>query len=98
MIIPQRYSYIQRRLVDLTIWGCSFLHCALQALAQDQRAALEQLLWACPGLEHIKVATYDGDTPQELRAGGLYIPPGTQLLTGLQAYARTRPSSLQILI
>ncbi|KAF7972104.1 hypothetical protein HWV62_18928 [Athelia sp. TMB] len=39
-----------------------------QALAQDQRAALEQLLWACPGLQHIKVATYDGDTPQEQRA------------------------------
>ncbi|KAI0670538.1 DEAD/H helicase [Trametes maxima] len=40
-----------------------------KALAQDQRAALEQLLYACPGLEHIKVFTYDGDTPQELRAG-----------------------------
>ncbi|KAH9901228.1 DEAD/H helicase [Cubamyces lactineus] len=40
-----------------------------KALAQDQRAALEQLLYACPGLEHIKVSTYDGDTPQDLRAG-----------------------------
>jgi DEAD/DEAH box helicase domain-containing protein len=60
-----------------------------QALAQDQRAALEQLLLCCPGLEHIKVrlsdvqswfrgcyhlnsvqvATYDGDTPKELRQG-----------------------------
>ncbi|KAI0336366.1 DEAD/H helicase [Cubamyces sp. BRFM 1775] len=40
-----------------------------KALAQDQRAALEQLLFACPGLEHIKVSTYDGDTPQDLRAG-----------------------------
>ncbi|KAI8998791.1 DEAD/H helicase [Trametes punicea] len=40
-----------------------------KALAQDQRGALEQLLYACPGLEHIKVSTYDGDTPQELRAG-----------------------------
>ncbi|ETW85689.1 hypothetical protein HETIRDRAFT_308737, partial [Heterobasidion irregulare TC 32-1] len=38
-----------------------------KALAQDQKAALEQLLCACPGLEHIKVATYDGDTPQEMR-------------------------------
>ncbi|OJA19678.1 hypothetical protein AZE42_06950 [Rhizopogon vesiculosus] len=38
-----------------------------KALAQDQRAALEQLLWACPGLQHVKVATYDGDTPQENR-------------------------------
>ncbi|KAJ7074318.1 DEAD H helicase [Mycena amicta] len=40
-----------------------------KALAQDQRAALEHLLGSCPGLEHLKVATYDGDTPQELRAG-----------------------------
>ncbi|TFY81755.1 hypothetical protein EWM64_g2254 [Hericium alpestre] len=38
-----------------------------QALAQDQRAALEQLLFQCPGLEHVSVATYDGDTPQENR-------------------------------
>jgi DEAD/DEAH box helicase domain-containing protein len=27
----------------------------VQALAQDQRAALEQLLCSCPGLEHVKV-------------------------------------------
>lgn len=40
-----------------------------QALAQDQRAALEQLLCNCAGLEHIQVSTYDGDTPQELRRG-----------------------------
>ncbi|KAF8078143.1 P-loop containing nucleoside triphosphate hydrolase protein, partial [Lyophyllum atratum] len=40
-----------------------------KALAQDQRAAMEKLISNCPGLEHIKVATYDGDTPQELRAG-----------------------------
>ncbi|TFK42769.1 DEAD/H helicase [Crucibulum laeve] len=39
-----------------------------KALAQDQKAALEQLIGACAGLSHIKVATYDGDTPQELRA------------------------------
>ncbi|KDQ60612.1 hypothetical protein JAAARDRAFT_555490 [Jaapia argillacea MUCL 33604] len=39
-----------------------------KALAQDQKAALEQLLCACPSLEHIKVATYDGDTPQDKRA------------------------------
>ncbi|KAJ7590973.1 DEAD/H helicase [Mycena floridula] len=39
-----------------------------KALAQDQRAALEQLLSACPGLEHIQVANYDGDTPKESRA------------------------------
>lgn len=40
-----------------------------KALAQDQRGALEQLLWSCEGLQHIKVATYDGDTPLENRAG-----------------------------
>ncbi|KAF8126549.1 DEAD H helicase [Boletus edulis] len=39
-----------------------------KALAQDQRTALEQLLWSTPGLRFIKVATYDGDTPQERRA------------------------------
>ncbi|KAI0080595.1 DEAD/H helicase [Panus rudis PR-1116 ss-1] len=38
-----------------------------KALAQDQKAALEQLLCSCPGLEHVTVATYDGDTPQEER-------------------------------
>ncbi|KAF5373039.1 hypothetical protein D9758_001725 [Tetrapyrgos nigripes] len=40
-----------------------------KALAQDQRTALENLLVACPGLEHVQVSTYDGDTPQHLRAG-----------------------------
>ncbi|KAH9930993.1 P-loop containing nucleoside triphosphate hydrolase protein [Fomitopsis serialis] len=40
-----------------------------KALAQDQRLALEQLLYSCPGLEHIQVYNYDGDTPQEARAG-----------------------------
>ncbi|KAJ7261398.1 DEAD/H helicase [Mycena haematopus] len=40
-----------------------------KALAQDQRGALERLIASCPGLEHLKTATYDGDTPQELRAG-----------------------------
>ncbi|KAG9125889.1 hypothetical protein FRC07_005747 [Ceratobasidium sp. 392] len=39
-----------------------------KALAQDQKAAIEQLLQQCPGLEDIKVATYDGDTPQDERA------------------------------
>ncbi|KAG6869067.1 hypothetical protein C0993_003387 [Termitomyces sp. T159_Od127] len=39
-----------------------------KALAQDQKAAMEQLLYACPGLQYLKVATYDGDTPQELRS------------------------------
>ncbi|KAH9001463.1 P-loop containing nucleoside triphosphate hydrolase protein [Lactarius akahatsu] len=38
-----------------------------KALAQDQKAALEQLLACCPGLEHIPISTYDGDTPQDAR-------------------------------
>ncbi|KAG8817037.1 hypothetical protein FRC19_011653, partial [Serendipita sp. 401] len=38
-----------------------------KALAQDQRLALDQLVHACPGLEDIKVSTYDGDTPKEKR-------------------------------
>ncbi|KIY43668.1 P-loop containing nucleoside triphosphate hydrolase protein [Fistulina hepatica ATCC 64428] len=38
-----------------------------KALAQDQKIALQALLCACKGLEHIKVATYDGDTSQEDR-------------------------------
>ncbi|KAF8275225.1 DEAD/H helicase [Lactarius quietus] len=38
-----------------------------KALAQDQKAALEQLLAYCPGLEHISISTYDGDTPQDAR-------------------------------
>lgn len=40
-----------------------------QALAQDQKKALEQLLYACPGLEAVRVDTYDGDTPDEQRRG-----------------------------
>ncbi|KAJ3762940.1 DEAD/H helicase [Lentinula raphanica] len=40
-----------------------------KALAQDQRTAMENLLNSCPNLEHIQVSTYDGDTPNEKRAG-----------------------------
>ncbi|KAJ3931034.1 MAG: P-loop containing nucleoside triphosphate hydrolase protein [Lentinula lateritia] len=40
-----------------------------KALAQDQKTALENLLGTCPGLEHIQVSTYDGDTPTEHREG-----------------------------
>lgn len=35
-----------------------------QALAQDQKASLEQLISSCEGLGHLVVATYDGDTSQ----------------------------------
>ncbi|KAI0340501.1 DEAD/H helicase [Trametopsis cervina] len=38
-----------------------------KALAQDQKQALQQLLFSCPGLSHAQVATYDGDTPQDER-------------------------------
>ncbi|TFK25045.1 DEAD/H helicase [Coprinopsis marcescibilis] len=38
-----------------------------KALAQDQKASLEQLIFSCSSLSHLKVATYDGDTPQDCR-------------------------------
>lgn len=38
-----------------------------QALEQDQKASLEKMIHNCPGLEHIRASTYDGDTPQEQR-------------------------------
>ncbi|KAF8906023.1 DEAD/H helicase [Gymnopilus junonius] len=39
-----------------------------KALAQDQKSALEKLIQALPDLSHVKIATYDGDTPQDVRA------------------------------
>ena len=45
------------------------IHSNYQALAQDQKGALQQLLATCPGLEDVQVAAYDGDTPQEDRRG-----------------------------
>ncbi|KAK2467067.1 hypothetical protein APHAL10511_001325 [Amanita phalloides] len=39
-----------------------------KALAQDQQASLRLLLKRCPGLETVSISTYDGDTPQEVRA------------------------------
>ncbi|KAG1858378.1 DEAD H helicase [Suillus subalutaceus] len=57
----------QRKHVIVSTSTASGKSVIYQALAQDQRTALEQLLWACPGLQHIKVATYDGDTPQDHR-------------------------------
>ncbi|KJA27331.1 hypothetical protein HYPSUDRAFT_131100, partial [Hypholoma sublateritium FD-334 SS-4] len=39
-----------------------------KALAQDQKASLEQLFQTTPRFEKLKVATYDGDTPQDIRA------------------------------
>ena len=38
-----------------------------KALAQDQLGALQRLIAADPRLAHIKVSTYDGDTPQSRR-------------------------------
>ena len=44
----------------------------IQALAQDQKQAFENLLYACEGLEKVRVCTYDGDTPQEERRRKFY--------------------------
>jgi DEAD/DEAH box helicase domain-containing protein len=38
-----------------------------KALAQDQKRGLADLLRACEHLDHIKIATFDGDTPREDR-------------------------------
>ncbi|UZJ57282.1 hypothetical protein CBS101457_006602 [Exobasidium rhododendri] len=38
-----------------------------KALAQDQRRTLQNLLLNCDGLQETIVATYDGDTPKDLR-------------------------------
>lgn len=38
-----------------------------KALAQDQKRGLTDLLACCDALEHIKIATFDGDTPREDR-------------------------------
>lgn len=38
-----------------------------KALAQDQKRTLQNLLFSCDGLQETVVATYDGDTPKELR-------------------------------
>lgn len=72
----------------------------VQALAQDQKTALEQLLWSCSGLQHIKVATYDGDTPQEQRPGTTRAFQTTHFLLShtkkLQAFAKLHLSYLLI--
>ncbi|GAA6014536.1 hypothetical protein JCM10207_001638 [Rhodosporidiobolus poonsookiae] len=38
-----------------------------KALAQDQKRSLGELVAAVEGLEHVRVATFDGDTPKEDR-------------------------------
>jgi len=38
-----------------------------KALAQDQKLALQQLIAAVPSLSHLKVETFDGDTPKDAR-------------------------------
>jgi DEAD/DEAH box helicase domain-containing protein len=38
-----------------------------KALAQDQKRSLMELLAACEGMDQIKIATFDGDTPKEDR-------------------------------
>ncbi|PFH49106.1 hypothetical protein AMATHDRAFT_76387 [Amanita thiersii Skay4041] len=39
-----------------------------KALAQDQKASLQNIIKCCAGLEKVVVSTYDGDTPQESRS------------------------------
>ena len=66
--MQRRFTYILRRYaVSEVIF--SYQPNGKQALAQDQRIALEQLLWSCDGLKEVKVANYDGDTPRENRKG-----------------------------
>jgi hypothetical protein len=74
MILKQRlYLFTPQKCVQYCPQGYSryelYSPLPLQALAQDQKAVLENLLLACPGLEHIQVSTYDGDTPTDLRSG-----------------------------
>ncbi|CAD6569915.1 MAG: hypothetical protein CYPHOPRED_003651 [Cyphobasidiales sp. Tagirdzhanova-0007] len=38
-----------------------------KALAQDQKRGLSELLACCDNLDHVKIATFDGDTPREDR-------------------------------
>jgi len=65
-LTPRLSSFTQQR-----YHGMSYLPVKIvthhQALAQDQRVAVQNLLSSCPGLEGIQVAAYDGDTPQEDR-------------------------------
>ena len=43
--------------IPVSSWGVlTFLSQSRQALAQDQKAALKQLLVACPGLENTNVS------------------------------------------
>ncbi|KAL7752457.1 ATP-dependent 3'-5' DNA helicase [Sorochytrium milnesiophthora] len=46
---------------------CIFYICPTKALAQDQLRSLTGLVNACPHLDWVKVATYDGDTPADMR-------------------------------
>ncbi|KIM49038.1 hypothetical protein M413DRAFT_438203 [Hebeloma cylindrosporum] len=48
--------------------GTAILVFPTKALAQDQMASLQKIFQSCPGFECLKVATYDGDTPQDARA------------------------------
>jgi DEAD/DEAH box helicase domain-containing protein len=38
-----------------------------KALAQDQKRGLSEILSCCDHLDHVKIATFDGDTPREDR-------------------------------
>jgi hypothetical protein len=69
-----------------------------QALEQDQKASLEKMIHNCPGLEHIRASTYDGDTPQEQRPSWYRTPfPPNETLNLIQSYENSPQSSLRIL-
>ncbi|GAA5939438.1 hypothetical protein JCM10213_008660 [Rhodosporidiobolus nylandii] len=59
-----------------------------KALAQDQKRSLGELIGAVDGLEEIKIATFDGDTPKEDRD---YIRENTNVIF-------TNPDMLHITI
>lgn len=55
-----------------------------KALAQDQKRSLGELVAAVEGLEDVKVATFDGDTPREdrdyIRENANVVRPGALVL------------------
>ena len=49
--------------------ACALYLTPTKALGSDQLLAVERLVRACPSLKGVQPAPYDGDTPQEARAG-----------------------------
>ena len=59
------------KVVSCAVYSIVVLY-LLQALAQDQKAAFEKLVWACPGLEHIQVLQSHIYPDRELNSFGSY--------------------------